>query len=120
MLVNDTENPDEIQESFYLQDKATNELQLFNLYSYSKLLDKKVFKTNSPGVHVSCMSTRDAIMRIDPGAFTNTKKHEKEMIYVVRKGEGCLFSINGLITRHEPSDIIKIPAGKYFLLYIIF
>lgn len=105
------------QENVYLNDEnGKSDPQPANFYCYLKNFEKRAYEACSKGVGLALFSNMDGVMRVEPGNSTQTGKHDCNILYVVQKG-ACAFSINGAISVHSSSDVIKIPSSKINLVF---
>ena len=82
-----------------------------HLYCFIKKNKMRNYEFCTPGVSIDVRSTKEGVLRVDPRRSTKTQKHPKKAIYTVQEGE-FLFSIDGLVSKHQKAEIISIPKSK--------
>ena len=64
------------------------------------------------------MTSSDGILCIDPLGETKTQNHSNQVNYYLQKGGPAVLSLNDNVSRHKQGDLIKIPKGKSFFLFL--
>ena len=102
------------QDTIVLRDEKTNTNQNQRLYSFAR---NRQYQDIMEGVSVCIISKEQGIYRLDPHCYNSTSVHDQPINYHVEEGV-ILCSINGIVSRHSPGDIIKVPKGKIYFYFL--
>ncbi len=109
-------------ECVYVKDVAqsdANKLMPAYLYCFGKLNSERKFQECSPGVYVSVINRWQGVLKIEAGACTRTHTHgDTDVCYTMQQGQSCVFSVNGLLSKHVSGDIINVHKSKFFFKFI--
>jgi hypothetical protein len=98
-----------------------NKLTPAFMYCFGKLNAERSFQQCSPGVHVSVINRAQGVLKIEAGACTHTHTHgDTGVMYTMQQGQTCVFSVNGMLSKHVIGDVVSVPQSKHISILHFF